>query len=157
MALKSDRSTIETEITRICPSVAERGVVLVTTTSGSGTAIGDRAGVADLVTNPSGYRVAGLLMSNVVNIDLTRFHLSFHNDERQIGSKVTLLRKGRVTTNKVTGTPTDGATAYLTANGVLTPTRSATGGDVATPKVGVFAGAEDEDGYATVDFNLPIA
>lgn len=157
MALKGDRVIIETDITLTCESVAERGVTLVHKTSGSGVALGDSAGQADLVSNPSGYKVAGLLLNDVVNVDQTRYHLNFHKDERQVSTRSTLLKKGRVTTNKISGTPTTGATAYLTTDGALTPTLSTTGGLVATPKVGVFAGIKDESGYVAVDINLPIA
>ncbi len=159
MALKGDRVIIETDITLTCESVASRGVVLCLKTGadGSGVAIGDKAGAADLIASPSGYKVAGLLLNDVVNVDLTRQHLNFHKDERQISTRCTLLKKGRVTTDKISGTPTAGATAYLTTNGNLTPTVSATGGVAATPKVGVFAGGKDEAGFAAVDVNLPIA
>lgn len=159
MALKSDRVVIETDISLSCPTAATRGVTLVhrTSYSGSGVALGDSAGQCDLVADPSGYKVAGLLMNDVVSVDTTRYHINYHKDEVLTGQRVTLLKKGRVTTNNVTGTPTAGATAYLTANGVLTPTRSATGGLVATPPVGVFAGVKDENSYVTVDVNLPIA
>lgn len=157
MGLKGDRVILETDITMTCDSVASRGVTLVIKTGGSGVNLGDTAGAADLVANPSGYKVAGLLLNDVVDVDTTRYHLNFHKDERLVGQRSTLLRKGRVTTDKVSGTPTAGATAYLTTNGNLTPTVSATGGVTATPKVGVFAGALDENGFAAVDINLPIA
>jgi len=153
--LKPDRVILETDITLTCESVAERGVVLCHKTSGSGAAMGDHAGQSDLYANPSGKKVAGLLMCDVVNVDLTRYHLNFHKDEVPVGNRVWLLRKGTVVTDKVTGSPTAGATAYLTANGVLTPTVSATGGVVATPKVGEFAGGLDENGFVRVHINLP--
>lgn len=157
MALKGNRVILETDITLTCPTATERGVVLCRTTPGSGVALGDLAGAADLLANPSGAAVAGLLLNDIVNVDVTRYHLNFHKDERLINQRMSLLKKGRVTTNKVTGAPTAGQTAYVTASGVLTPTVSATGGVAATPKVGVFAGSLDENGYATVDVNLPIA
>lgn len=155
MALKGDRVVLETDITMTCASVASRGVVLVIKTAGSGVSLGDTAGVADLVAAPSGYKVAGLLMNDVVNVDQTRYHRNFHKDETQVTERCTLLRKGKVTTDKYTGSPTAGATAYLTANGVLTPTKSTTGGLVATPPVGEFKGLPDEAGYVTVEINLP--
>ena len=157
MALKGDRVIIETDITMSCPTAALRGVVLVNTTTGSGVDIGSKAGVASLVANPSGYTPVGMLMNDMVNIDVTRYHLNFQKDERLIGDRCTLLRKGKLTTDQVTGSPTAGKTAYLTASGVLTPTMSATGGLIATPKVGVFAGAPDENGFCTVDITLPFA
>jgi hypothetical protein len=156
MALKGDRVVIETDITLTCPTATERGVVLCRKTAGSGIALGAVAGAADLYADPSGKVPVGMLMNDVVDVDETRYHRNFQKDEMKKGERVTILRKGRLTTNKVTGTPSDGATAYLTANGVLTPTLSTTGGLVATPKVGQFAGKLDENGYAAVDLNLPV-
>jgi hypothetical protein len=155
MALKGDRKIIETDITMTCESVAERGVTLVHKTSGSGIALGESAGQADLL-SPSGKIVAGMLLNDVVNIDTTRYHTNFHKDETLIGARCTLLRKGRLTTNKISGTPAVGDTAYLTTSGNLTPTVSATGGVAATPKVGQFRSIKDERGYVTVDINLPV-
>lgn len=157
MALKGDRIVIDTDITLNCLSVAERGVVLVHKTAGSGVALGSFAGAADLVANPSGFKVAGVLMNDVVNIDETRFHRNYHKSEMLVGERCNLLKKGRVVTNMVTGTPTAGDIAYITTSGNVTPTVSATGGLVATPKVGVFAGAKDENGYVALEVNLPIA
>lgn len=154
--LKADRVVIETDITLTCESAAEHGVVLCHKTAGSGTGMGDLAGKADLYSSPSGKKVAGLLMGDVVDVDLTRYHLNFHKDEVAVGGRVCLLRKGTVVTDQVTGTPTMGSPAYLTADGVLTPTVSATGGTVATPKVGEFKGGVDEAGFVRVDINLPI-
>lgn len=157
MALKPDRVILETDIRRTCPTAATRGVVLVRTTSGSGVALGDSAGVADLKADPSGYKVAGVLLNDMVSIDETRYHKNFHKDEMPLGGRCTLLTKGRVTTNAVTGTPTEGAVAYLTANGNVTPTVSATGGTAATPKVGKFGSIKDANGYVDLEVNLPIA
>ncbi|QEL19555.1 hypothetical protein [Limnoglobus roseus] len=131
--------------------------MLVHKISGSGSALGGTAGRADLLANPSGYKVAGLLLHNVMELDETRYYRNRHNGEMNKGERCTLLKKGRVTTNKVTGTPAVDDVAYLTSNGTLTPTVSATGGVVATPKVGQFASLKNEDGYATVDVDLPIA
>lgn len=157
MALKGDRVVLETDISMTCASVAERGVVLCYATSGSGVNIGDKAGGADLYASASGKIPVGMLMNDVVSTDQTRYHLNFHKDEKVTGQRCTLLRKGRLTTDKVTGSPTAGATAYLTANGVVTPTLSATGGLAATPKVGIFRSIKDEAGFVEVEFNLPIA
>ena len=156
MALKGERVILETDITRTCESVASRGVVLVESTFGSGVALGASAGEADLVANPSGYKVVGLLLNDVVDIDQTRYHRNFHKDETMITERCTLLRKGRVTTDKIIGTPAFGDTAYLDSSGNLTPTAHATGGLVAKPKVGQFVGKKDENGFAPVDLNLPV-
>lgn len=156
MALKGERVILETDITLTCESAASRGVVLVHKTSGSGVALGESAGEADLLAAPSGYKVAGLLLNDVVSVDETRYHRNFHKDETKAGERCTLLRKGRVTTDKITGTPAVGDTAYLTANGVLTPTMSTTGGLAATPKVGQFVSIKDASGFVSVDLNLPV-
>jgi hypothetical protein len=155
MALKGERVILETDITLTCQSATNRGVVLCYKTSGSGVNLGESAGAADLMANPSGFVPAGLLLGDVVNIDLTRYHLNFHKDEVQVGMRVNLLRKGRVTIDGISGTPAVGDTAYLTTNGNLTNTLSATGGLKATPKVGQFQSIKDENGFATVDINLP--
>jgi hypothetical protein len=156
MALKGNRTILETDITRTCTTVAERGTVLVEDVVGSGIALGDRAGSVKLAANPSGLKVVGLLIGDVVNVDVTRYHLNFHKDETLINQRITLLRKGRVTTNKVTGSPNYGDTAYLDSSGTLIPTAHATGGLVARPRVGQFVSPVDENGYATVDLNLPV-
>jgi hypothetical protein len=157
MALKGDRIVLESDITQTCLSATQRGVVLCYSASGSGVGQGASAGTSDLFANPSGQIVAGLLMNDVVNVDLTRYHLNFHKLETLIGMRVELLRKGRITTDQISGNPSVGNTAYLTASGQLTPTVSSTGGLAATPKVGVFRTTKDENGFSSVDINLPIA
>ncbi len=154
MALKSDRLPIFEDISGTCESVASPGVGLVIKTSGSGVAMGDSAALYDLVTDPSGYKFAGVLLASVVNIDQTRFHRNFLKDEYQIGMKVPVGKIGRWTTDKISGSPTAGDVAYLTTSGAFTPTKSATGGVAATPRCGVFHGAKDEDGFATIDFDI---
>lgn len=156
MALKPDRNILETDISLVCNDVHEKGKVLVYGTAASGAGVVE-PGVCSLVSNPSGYKVAGLSLANFVNIDQTRYHRNFHKDEQVIGEKAPLLRKGYVVTDQIaSGTsPTAGSKAYLTSNGQLTPTVSATGGEVATPPVGEFATSKDENGYAKVYIELP--
>lgn len=156
MALKGDRVILQDDITWTCKSVAERGVVLVRDTSGSGIALGASAGIADLVANPSGKAVVGLLLNDVVDVDETRYHRNYHKDEMKKGERVRVVKKGRVTTNKVTGTPAYDDVAYLDSSGTLIPTAHATGGLVARPKVGKFASVKDENGFAAVDIDLPV-
>lgn len=156
MALKADRVIIEEDIAWTCESVAERGVVVVKKTSGSGVMIGDSAGQGDVVANPSGYKVLGILMNDQVSVDETRYHRNFHKNEALIGERCTLLKKGWVVTNKITGTPDYGDTAYLDSSGTLINAAHATGGLTARPKVGMFRGKKDADGYVSVEVNLPI-
>ena len=157
MALKPDRNILETDISLVCNDVHSKGAVLVYGTSASGVGI-ETPGVASLVSNPSGYKVAGLSLANFVDIDQTRYHRNFHKDEQVIGEKAPLLRKGYVVTDMIVASPgtiNAGANAYLSTDGKLTATVSATGGEVATPKVGTFASKKDENGYAKVYIELP--
>lgn len=157
MALKPDRNILETDISLVCNNVHSKGAVLVYGTAASGVGI-ETPGVASLVSNPSGYKVAGLSLANFVDIDQTRYHRNFHKDEQVIGEKAPLLRKGYVVTDMIVASPgtiNAGANAYLSTDGKLTATVSATGGEVATPKVGTFASKKDENGYAKVYIELP--
>ena len=155
MALRPQRDVLHTEISYTLNDVAAPGVVLVHSTQGSGIALGDSAGVVTLAASASGTTVAGVLLQDFVNIDQTVRHRNFYKDQQVIGEKCNIMTKGWVVTNKVTGTPALGNKAYLTANGIVTPTVSSTGGTTATPFVGRFGGAIDEDGYVKLEVNLP--
>jgi len=150
MALKPDRIESYTDISFFCNTVAERGGIVVHVTSGNGVSMDDAGAVVAYPTANTGTKPAGLLLNDVVNLDLTRQHINWHRDEVQLGSKVTLLRQGQVTTNMVaTGvTPAAGADAYYDNVGKLTT--------VATNsvKVGRFLSGKDADGYVKVDINI---
>lgn len=153
MALKSDRVEAYTDISFFCnDSTAERGGIMVHATgvAGSGTAMDSPGAVVTYAASASGRVPAGLLLNDVVSLDLTRQHINWHRDEVQTGSKVSLLRQGQVTTNLIAAGVTvgPGSGAYVGANGYLTT--------VATNsvKVGTFLSAKDADGYAKVDINL---
>lgn len=148
MALLPDRYEFQTDISYFCNSVTERGVILVHSSSGSGAALDNTAAVVTLHTGAVNLKPAGLLLNDMVNVDLTRYHVNQYKDEMQVGGKCTLLRKGWVCTNKVSGTPVAGDKAYLAVNGLVTPTA---GG----PLVGAFLGSKDARGYAKVEINLP--
>lgn len=156
MALKGHRIIWTENNFLTCESVAEAGQILVYKTSGSGIAIGDSAGLGDVVANPSGYTPAGMLITHaVVSTDETLYHLNYHQDTIKTGGKVHASDRCRVTTNKVIGTPAVGNTAYLTSSGCVEPTAHADGGRVARPPVGKFVSIKDENGYATVEISLP--
>ena len=151
MALKSDRIEAYTDISFFCnDTTAERGGIMVFGSTGSGIALDDSNAVVTYAASPSGQVPAGLLLNDVVNLDLTRQHINWHKDEVQTGSKVTLLRQGQVTTNLVVDgvSPAAGSAAYVGANGYLTTV------DTDSVKVGTFLSAKDSDGYAKVDINL---
>jgi len=160
MALRPDRNEHLTDLSYFMNETAERGVVVVHDTGGSGAAMDDSSAKVKKPTGTvSGQSPAGLLLNDVVNLDLTRQHLNYAKDEVQQGSKVLLLRRGTVVTDQVSGTPTIGADAFLCAAGTISATAqngvtlNANGG-TATPKVGKFLSIKDADGFAKVDINI---
>jgi len=150
MALKGDRNELDTEVTYFMNETASRGVIASVSTQGSGAAMDSSSAVATVAADPSGKAPLGVLLNDVVNFDQTRQHLNWHKDEVQQGGKVTILTKGFVVTDKVSGTPSAGDVAYLAANGLISGTQ-ATG----APAVGRFLSTKDADGYAKVSVNLP--
>lgn len=150
MALKPDRIEAYTDISFFMNEVGERGGVVVHSTSGSGVSMDDPNAVVEYAASPSGKSPAGLLLNDVVNLDLTRQHINWHKDEVQVGSKVTLLRQGQVTTNVVvTGLDISaGDVAYFGADGKLTTVSTN------STQVGRFLSDYDADGYLKVDINI---
>ena len=153
MAHKPDRSyDVPADISYFCTTTSNRGYVLVWDTSaggGSGAAMDNpNAKVKVLSTegSASGTLPIGVLMNDVVNKDLTQMHINFDKDEVQSGGKVTILRKGWVVTNAISGTPTVGAKAYYNDLSQFTPSATANG----SIQVGRFMGKLDADGYAKV-------
>jgi hypothetical protein len=159
MALKTDRSTLQTDISFFMNEAATRGGVVSLSTGGSGAAMDQGAALVTYKADPSGAVPVGLLVNDMVNIDLTRQHLNFHKDEVQKGGKVTLLTKGWVVTNSLEGAaPTAGAPAYLAHSGLLAVSDVSTDdtdADGSTRLVGRFLSSVDQDGYAKVFIDLP--
>ena len=165
MALKPDRHEVVTDISFFMNETAERGIIVTHSTAGSGAAMDDSNALVAIPTTASGSYPAGLLLNDVVNIDLTRQHLNQHQDEVQKGGKVTLLKQGYVVTNKleVNSKPTVGAPAYVASSGLLSTT-DPEGYDGSTldlsrkfdysTKVGRFLSTEDADGYAKVYIDI---
>ena len=152
MALKPDRIELLTDVSFFMASTAERGgvVSVVTATSGVGVSMDDGNAVVAYAAVASGAKPVGVLLNDVVNLDLTRQHINWHKDETQVGGKVTLLRVGQVTTNMLVAgtTPSAGADAYVGASGLIgTSSTNAV-------KIGQFLSAKDTDGYVKVSVNL---
>lgn len=158
MALKGDRYEGMTDVSFFMNDTsAAKGGIAVLVTGGSGVALDQSKALVTYAAAASGNIPVGLCLNDMVNIDQTRQHINFHKNEVQKGGKVTLLTDGWVLTNMVTGTPAAGNPAYLTDDGKVTPTQSATGGVVATPPVGRFMSSKDEDGYVKLSVKLPNA
>ena len=157
MALKSDRNEVQTDISFFMNEVATRGGVVSMSTGGSGAAM-DQGVALVTYTAASGKAPMGVLLNDMVNLDLTRQHINQHKDEVQKGGKVTILRKGYVVTNSLScaTAAAAGDVAYVQLNGTI-----ANSGCVsdhtgrAGSSIGTFLSSIDEDGYAKVEVNLP--
>jgi hypothetical protein len=156
MALKGDRFEGVTDVSFFNNDEDKaKGGIACLVTGGSGVALDQSKALVSYAASASGNIPVGLLLNDMVNIDQTRQHINFHKNEVQKGGKCTLLTQGWVLTSMVTGTPTAGAPAYLGANGNVTPTQSATGGNAANPPVGRFLSSKDEDDYVKLEVHLP--
>ena len=150
MALKSDRIELLTDVSFFMNTTGTRGGVVCVNvaTSGLGAAMDDAKAVVAYAATVSGSLPVGILLNDVVNIDLTKQHINWHKDEVQVGGKVTLLRNGQVTTDFLSGTPSPGAKAYVGVSGLISTTSTN------AVEIGQFLSATDADGYAKVSVNL---
>ena len=147
MALRPDRNEHLTDLSFFMNETAERGIMVTAATQGSGAAMDDSAAAVQVANNTSEIPV-GLLLNDVVNLDLTRQHINYAKDEVQQGSKVLLLRVGTVTTDQISGSITMGDPAHFGADGKLV-------GSVTTSiQVGRFLSKKDADGFAKVAINI---
>ena len=70
MALKSDRSTLQTDISFFMNEAATRGGVVTLSTAGSGASMDNGNAVVTYAANASGKVPLGLLVNDMVDIDL---------------------------------------------------------------------------------------
>lgn len=163
MALKGDRYEFLTDISFFGNSVMQRGGCASYVTFGSGGALDQSQALVQYAANSSGAFPAGILLNDMVSIDLTRQHINFYRDETIIGGKITLGRRGWwVTNNLIQGAAAIAIDdiAVLTSSGnIMNLPRSASyGGSVwnkaVNAPVGRFLSTLDEDGYAKVSPEL---
>ena len=128
---------------------AERGGIASMKSAGSGVSLDDVHNVVTYAASPSGAIAKGILVQDVRDVDLTKFHLNFYKDEVDAGSKVTIIRKGWIITNMVLGTPVAGAIGYLGASGYISTTQAA-----GAPAVGQFEDTKDADGFVKFSVDL---
>lgn len=155
MALKADRYELQTDISFFYNAgTATRGGVVVHDTAGSGAAMDQGVNLVKYAAATSTTVPVGVLLNDVVNKDLTRTHLNQYKDEVQKGGKVTVLRKGYVVTNNITGSAFAGSGAYVchvNAGNVRFDSPASSGQLL----VGRFLSSKDADGYAKLEVNLP--
>ena len=157
MALKADRYEESTDISFFYnEGTASRGGVVLHDglALASGAALDQGENLVKYATPAATDVPVGILLNDVVNKDLTRPHLIQHKDEVQKGGKVTVLTRGWVVTNMITGTPTPGAIAYASTTGTIGIVAGigAASGNLA---VGRWMSRADADGYAKLYVNLP--
>ena len=155
MALKADRHELDVDISFFMNETGEKGQIVVISTAGSGAAMDQAQALVTVAAADTTNIPVGVLLNDVVNLDLTRQHINFHKDEVQQGGKVSLLKKGYIVTDMIVGTPTAGAIAFLDD---ADTGKFATEDKVADTKysqVGRFMSIKDEDGYCKVEVNLP--
>ena len=162
MALKSDRNEVQTDISFFMNETATRGGIVSLSAGGSGAAMDQGAALVTYAASASGQVPMGLLLNDMVNLDLTRQHINWHKDEIQKGGKVTLLTQGWVVTDRIYpgDVPAVGNVAYVHHSGYISSVITAAKGqfDRSMPTnlaVGRFLSKKDEDGYAKVSINLP--
>lgn len=152
MALKPDVDYgIIEDISYFMNEVAERGGCVALSTVGSGVSMDQSVNLVTYVAEPSGTVPVGVLMGDMVNIDQTRQVINFNKNETQQGGKVTLVRKGWVVTDQITGTPTIGGTAFLGPSGQFVIDNPSDN----HPTVGQFLTTLDEGGFAKIYVDLP--
>ncbi len=151
MALKADRLVESTEIGYYLNETAAKGKVLVVSTAGSGVGLDNTKNVATVSANSSGTKPLGVLLTEFVSVDQSRFPINWHKDQANSGDKAAILTRGWV----VTGTPVAGDFAILSSSGtVATLAPAAAWNQAANPKVGRFRTIKDQDGYARLYVEL---
>jgi hypothetical protein len=148
MALKPDREEFHYDISWYMDEAAERGGVVSVSTADSGGYPGGSHSVVTYAAAPSGKFPVGVLLNDVVDYDPSRQHGNPYRMQTLIGTKVTLIKDGWVTTNMIlaSDTPVGGEAAYLGPSGLfsLSPTPAS-----ARP-IGQFLSSKDQDGFARV-------
>ena len=158
MALKADRNELDVDISFFMNETAEKGQIVSYSTAGSGAAM-DQAGALATVAAATGSVIPiGVLLNDVVDIDLTRQHINWHKDEVQKGGKVSILKKGYIVTDQValTGSYVAGALAFMDDDDTGLIVNAAHVDDGEYTAIGRFMSDKDEDGYYKVEINLPI-
>ncbi len=156
MALKPDRISVNgnTDVSFFMNETAERGLMTIHSNivaeRGVGAAMDDPNAIVVVATGGTGDLPAGLLLNDMVNLDLTRQHINWHKDEVQLGGKVTLMRQGQVTTDQIEAakTPKPGDPLHFTTAGQFTT-------DVGdSTQVGRWLSSKDADGFAKLEINI---
>ena len=149
MALRPTRNEFLTDLSFFMNETSERGVMCVASTQGSGAAM-DQSEAAVKVASAVGDKPVGLLLNDMVNLDLTRQHINYDQDEMQKGGKVLLLRAGFVVTDQISGAITLGDAAHFVDDGRFCSAAASSH----SAQVGRWLSKKDSDGYAKLQINI---
>ena len=149
MALRPTRNEFLTDLSFFMNETAERGLLCVFDSQVSGAAM-DQSEASVKVASSLDDKPVGLLLNDVVNLDLTRQHINYDKDEMQKGGKVLLLRHGFVVTDQISGAITMGERAHFVPGGSFC-SNSASSHSV---HVGRWLSKKDSDGYAKLEINI---
>lgn len=110
------------------------------------------------VSSASGYLPIGVLMTNVVSVDQSRYRTNWFKTECNVGDKVWILTKGRVNTDQVVASTIAGYSLPVTARVGLRG--QIYNGDIAGyaasgfPAIGRILTRPDADGFCQVQVDL---
>jgi len=156
MALKPDMShSRSTDISQrwselTAQNTQVKGGIACVESQGSGVALGSEDNVVQYAAAASGAVPKGILLQDInPALPANRAFKNFHNQEVWPGEPVTLLARGWIVTDMITGVPAVGGVAYVGASGLLGV--SDTGGCAV---VGRFETTKDADGFAKVSITL---
>ncbi len=154
MALKPDRliNPFGDDLSFFMDEVADVGGIVTISTGGSGAAMDQSAALVTYAAAPSGKVPVGVLLTKMVNKDLTQTHLNKYNGEVQKGGKVRVNRQCVINTDMIYPglTPAAGDTAYVVTSGLFHNANSSN----TRPQVGTFLSSKDADGFAKIKVNL---
>jgi len=139
-AMKSDMYVRDTDISFFCDKTTERGKIVEAMPGANGLWNEVRPGRYE-------NRPVGLLLNDVVDIDLSRCHLNWSKFETQRGGKVQIMRCGEAIVRPVNGKPIPGAPLFYEKDGTLTTK------DVSI-QVGNCLSTRDEDDFVKVQIRI---
>jgi len=170
MGLKADRYIRSDRIDVYLNEAATRGHIVTKSTLASGVALDNVANLGTLAANPSGTRPLGVLLGDMVDIDVTREFLNTQQDKTVKGGKMRLVTEGWIVTDEIgVGTVTAGEAAYVGASGQFASAsmiENWTGGvgvpnppteetnATSFPMVGRFDTSKDQNDYARITINI---
>lgn len=133
-------------------TAAEAGIIVTIDTTAGGSGLpGDSRNVVRIPPSGGGQKAVGVLMTEVVDIDVTQYPLvaKNHKSVTTVCNPVNILDSGEIQTNKLTPSLSvnPGDKAYFTTGGLFTNVAG-------YGPVGEFQGEVQADGYVVIKINI---